>query len=585
MFHPIKVRLATILTLLTGLTVFSTPPDAVAQPEEDYPTPPEAVEKAGVPKGTVHGPHEFRSQLFPGTVRQYWVYVPAQYNPEQPPCLMVVQDGLGKARGWRLPTVLDNMIHSGDVPVQLGVFVSPGVVPAAGDDAQARYNRSFEYDAMGDRYARFLIEELLPDVARSWRFSSDPDDRCIAGSSSGAICAFTAAWERPDAFRRVFSTVGTYVGLRGGNEYPVLIRKTEPKPIRIFLQDGSNDLDIYAGSWWHANQSMLSALQFAGYDVNHVWGEGGHNGRHGAAIIPEALRWLWRDYPEPVTNVPGRERRTNLLLDGEDWQLVSDGHRFTEGPAVASNGHIFFTDIPNNRIHLVDRSGRVSIVQEDSGGANGLMVGPDDKLYVCEGNRQQVARYTMQGTRETFLTDIKANDIVVLADGSGYVTEPTARRVWHFTSDGTRTLADEGIEFPNGVITSPDQTALTVSDTRGRFCYSFRIQPDGTLTHRQKYGWLHVTDDLQSGADGMAVDTEGRTYVATSLGLQVLDQPGRVHFIIRKPKDAWLSNVVFGGPDRNILYVTCGDSVYKRKINATGVDPWKPPITPPKPRL
>ena len=557
---------------------------AVAQ-QEQYPTPPESVEKDGVPKGRIDGPHDFRSSIFPGTERQYWVYVPAQYDASKPACLMVVQDGLGKAKGWKLPTVLDNMIHSGEVPVQLGVFVTPGVVPAINDQAEARYNRSFEYDAMGDRYVRFLLEELLPEISKTYNISNDPNDRCIAGSSSGAICAFTAAWERPDAFRRIYSTVGTYVGLRGGNEYPVLVRKTEPKPLRIFLQDGSNDLDIYAGSWWNANLTMLSALQFAGYDVQHVWGEGGHNNAHGAAVLPEALRWLWRDYPEPIRNVAGKERRTDLLLDNEDWQLVSDGHRFTEGPAVGSNGEIYFTDIPNNRIHKVDAAGSVSVFAENTGGANGLMFGPDGLLYACQGSAAKVVRYRQDGSSEDFLTEIKGNDIVILHDGSGYVTEPGEKRIWHFTKDGTKRVVDTGIEFPNGVVASPDQTMLTVSDTRGRFCYSFRIQPDGSLIHKQEYGWLHVTDDLKSSADGMAVDSEGRTYVTTAMGLQVLDQPGRVHFIIRKPKAAWLSNVIFGGPDRNILYVTCGDSVYRRKVSATGVDSWQAPVKPPKPRL
>lgn len=570
-------RIPLLALLLAAATAFGQP--------ESYPIPPEAVEQPDVPKGKIDGPHEFRSELFPGTVREYWIYVPAGYDAAKPPCLMVVQDGYNKAKGWRLPTVLDNMIHSGDVPAQLGVFVTPGVVPAANDAAQARFNRSFEYDGLGDRYARFLTEELLPEVSKIYKFSQDPNDRCIAGSSSGAICAFTAAWERPDAFRRVFSTVGTYVGLRGGNEYPILIRKTEPKPLRIFLQDGSNDLDIYAGNWWNANQTMLSALQFSGYDVKHTWGEGGHNNIHGAAILPEALRWLWRDYPEPIRNVEGQPRRTNLLIDGEDWEVVSSGHKFTEGPAVSPTGHVVFTDIPNNRLHIIEDDGKVRVLAKDTGGANGLMFGPDEKLYACAGASGNVTRYSMQGSRELFLKDINANDIVILQDGSGYVSEPKAGKIWHFTPDGKKTVADEGIAMPNGLITSPDQTALTVSDTRGRFCYSFRIQPDGKLTDKQQYGWLHVTDELQSGADGMTVDTEGRTYVATALGIQVLDQPGRVHFIIRKPQNAWLSNVVFAGPEKNILYATCGDKVYRRKLNATGVDTTMAPVTPPKPRL
>ena len=588
LFHPQRKQLSMVrgfLVLFTITFVSAAVPDGVRGQQESYPVPPEAVVNDDTPHGRIDGPHEFRSTIFPGTVRQYWVYVPAQYDAAKPPCLMVVQDGYNKAKGWRLPTVLDNMIHDGDVPVQLGVFVTPGVVPAAGENAQARYNRSFEYDAMGNRYARFLLEELLPQVAKTYAFSDDPNDRCIAGSSSGAICAFTAAWERPDAFRRIFSTVGTYVGLRGGNEYPVLVRKTEPKPLRIFMQDGSNDLDIYGGNWWNANQTMLSALQFSGYDVKHVWGEGGHNGKHGAAVIPEALRWLWRDYPKPISNVEGKARRTNLLIEGEDWQLVSNGHRFTEGPAVSGAGEVFFTDIPNNRIHRIDSRDRVTVFAEDSGASNGLMFGPDGKLYSCEGKTGHVVRYTPDGRKQIFLRNIKGNDIVVLPDGSGYVTEPSARKVWHFTQGGDATVVDTGIEFPNGVITSADQTALTVSDTRGRFCYSFRIKSDGTLTHRQQYGWLHVTDQLQSGADGMTVDTEGRTYVTTALGLQILDQPGRVHFIIRKPNNGWLSNVVFGGTDRDILYVTCGDSVYKRRILATGVHPWENPVKPPKPRL
>jgi gluconolactonase len=173
------------------------------QREESYPVPPEAVIKAGVPQGKIEGPFSFRSEIYPGTERQYWVYVPAQYSPDKPACVTIVQDGLNRARGWRLPQILDNLIHDGSVPVQLGIFVNHGIVPEPTDNAQPRFNRSFEYDSLGDRYARFLIEELLPEVQKSWTVSDEPNDRCLAGASSGGICAFNAAWERPDAFRRV----------------------------------------------------------------------------------------------------------------------------------------------------------------------------------------------------------------------------------------------------------------------------------------------------------------------------------------------------------------------------------------------
>lgn len=573
------------MRLLTLTCLLSLTSSLLAQPQENYPPHPDSLVKEGVPQGEIKGPFQWESKIFPGTVREYGIYVPQQYDPAQPVCVMIVQDGIRKAKGWKIPTTLDNLIHEGAVPIQIGIFVSPGVVPAPNENAQPRFNRSFEYDGMGDRYARFLTEEILPAVKKDYNLSENPNDYLLAGSSSGAIAAFTAAWERPDHFRRVFSSVGTFVGLRGGNEYPILIRKHETKPIRIFLQDGSNDLDIYGGSWFHSNQQMLSALKFSGYDVNHVWGEGGHNGKHSTAIMPDALRWLWRDYPEPIEAGTPPQRRTDLLIPGEDWELVSEGHKFTEGPAVNEKGEVFFTDIPNGKIHRIAADGTVSVFKDNSPGANGLMFGADDKLYTCQNGNQRIVRYTADGTEEVVVEDAPSNDILILP-GFGYFTDPTNKKVWQFTFDGKKTLVDEGIEFPNGVIASPDQTLLTVSDTRGRFTYSYQIQPDGTLKHKQVYGHLHLPDETgQSGADGMAVDTEGRTYVTTRVGLQVLDQLGRVHFIIRKPQAAWLSNVVFGGENLDVLYVTCGDKVYKRKIKATGVMPWKAAVTATKPRL
>src|SRR5438552_5496660 len=278
-----------------------------------------------------------RSKIFPGTVRDYWVYVPKQYDPAKPACVHVNQDGIQ----FNAPAVFDELISKKEMPVVIGVFVMHGRVKATSNQALDRFNRSYEYDGLGDNYARFLLEELLPEVekkttsdGRPIRLSHDGSDRAIAGASSGAICAFTAAWERPEAFRRVFSSVGTYVGLRGGNNYPTLIRKTEPKPIRIFLQDGSSDLNIYGGDWWMANQEMERALRFAGYEVNHVWGEGGHNGQQATQIFPEAMRWLWKDWPAPVKAGLGSQQLREVLLPGEDWKLVADGYRFTEGPAA-----------------------------------------------------------------------------------------------------------------------------------------------------------------------------------------------------------------------------------------------------------
>lgn len=558
---------------------------AVAQ--ESYDPHPDTRPQDGVPAGEIKGPFEWKSEIYPGTVRNYWLYVPAQYHPSKPTPVLVLQDGLNRAKGWNVPTSLDNLIHKGKVPPQIGIFIDHGKVPAPTADAQPRFNRSFEYDSLGDRYARFLLEEILPEVARDYNLSDDPNDRAIGGASSGAICAFNVAWERPDAFRRVISTIGTYVDLRGGGEFPTLIRKFEPKPIRVFLQDGSNDLNLYAGSWWHANLSMLSALQYAGYDVKHAWGEGGHNGKHAAAIMPEILTWIWRDYPQPIEAGVAPSRRTDILLPGEDWELVSEGHSYTEGPAVNARGEVYFSDIPNSRIHKIDSRGNVSVFAENTGGTNGLMFGPDGLLYgVARDDEQIVSYHPDSGERTVILRNAPGNDCVVLSRGDGYYTDPANHCIWHVDQDGMRTLVDEGIDRPNGLICSPDQTLLWVADSTGRFLYSFQIQPDGSLRYKQQYGHLHIPDErLASGADGMAVDTEGRVYVATHVGLQVLDQLGRVHLILDRPQRKKLSNVVFGGEDFDTLYVTCTDKVYRRKVKARGVNPWQPPVAPPKPGL
>lgn len=552
-----------------------------------YPVHPDSMPQDGVPRGEIKGPFEWRSEIFPGTVREYAIYVPAQYDASRPACSMIVQDGLRKAQQWKLPTVLDNLIHQGDIPVQIGIFVSPGVVPAANENAQARYNRSFEYDGMGDRYARFLLEEILPEVSRTYNLSTDPNDRLIAGSSSGAICAFTAAWERPNEFRRVFSAVGTYVSLRGGDEYPSLIRKYENKPIRVFLQDGSNDLDIYAGSWWVANQAMLSSLRFAGYDVAHVWGEGGHNGKHSTAIMPDALRWLWRGYPEPIRPGTPPKRRTELLLPDEDWELVSSGHGYTDSPAVNGAGEVFFADRESGKIHVVQLDGKVTTFTDAGEGIGGLMFGPSGSLFGCHRGEKAIVRFSKTGEMETVVADTMCNDLVMLHDGTGYFTDPEQQQVCRFTASGETTVVANGISFPNGIIVSPDQTQLFVSDTRGRFSYAFMIAEDGSLQHGQKYGHLHVPDSSSfSGADGWTVDTQGRRYLTTKLGLQVFDQLGRCHLILSFPAEtAWMSNVCFGEPKLDTLYLTCEDKVFRRKINATGAVSWKAPVKPPRPGL
>ncbi|MBL8232236.1 MAG: SMP-30/gluconolactonase/LRE family protein [Bryobacterales bacterium] len=559
-------------------------------PGQEYVLGPDSQRQPGVPKGAVTQ-HKWTSKIFPGTVRDYWVYVPAQYDAAKPAALMIFQDGGGFAReegAWRTPTVLDNLIHKKEMPVTIGIFINPGVLPALSEDQQSRYNRSFEYDAVSDRYARFLIEEILPEVSKKYNLSTNPNDRGIAGSSSGGICAFTAAWFRPDQFRRVLSFIGSYTNLRGGHQYASWIRKAEPKPLRVFLQDGSNDQNIYSGHWFIGNQDLYEALKYAGYEASFLVGNEGHNSKHGSAILPDALRWLWQGHPKPIAKpftIGDRQFVMSILGPDNEWELVSEGHKFTEGPAADKQGNVFFTDIPNNRIHRIGVDGKVTVFKEDTGGANGLMFGPDGRLYACQNGRKRIVAYGMDGTESTIAEGVNSNDLVINSKGEIYFTEPPAKRVWFIDAKGNKRVVHEGIEFPNGVMLSPDQSLLTVADYRGKWIWSFQIQPDGSLANEQPFYRMETGDESSmSAADGMSMDIEGHLYVATRIGVQVCDQPGRVVAIIGKPHSGALSNVTFGGADMQTLFVTAGDRVYKRRVTRKGVSPWTV-VKPPQPRL
>ena len=293
-----------------------------AAPQDDqYVLGPDSLPKEGVPHGKVIAMEPWHSKIYEGTVRDWWIYVPAQYDATKPAAVMVFQDG-GKAKpedkNFAGPNnavfVFDNLIAAKQMPVTIGIFISPGSFPAGKEGEKPRSNRSFEYDTPSDQYVRFLLEEILPEVGKSYKLTDDPERRGIVGGSSGGICAFTAAWEKPDAFRKVVSHIGSFTNIRGGYIYPAAIRQTKlenstnayntpelkklldsRRKIRVFLQDGRNDLDNQFGNWPLANQDMAAALKFAGWDYDFKLGEGTHNGKHGASMFPDTMRWLWRD--------------------------------------------------------------------------------------------------------------------------------------------------------------------------------------------------------------------------------------------------------------------------------------------------
>jgi enterochelin esterase family protein len=289
----------------------ATPP---ANPDLHYQLGPDSLPREGVPKGEVRGPFTLPSEAYPGTQHTYWVYVPAQYDPGVAASLMIFNDGQAFKNmdgDLRAPNVLDNLIYRREIPVMLAVFINPGRRPDQPEPTPQEWgdrttNRPTEYNSLDDKYARVIVNELMPALYKDYNVSKDPDRHGIGGASSGAIAAFTVAWERPNEFRRVLSMIGSFTNLRGGHAYADIVRKTDRKPLRVYLQDGRNDnrgrgRDEAAPydetrDWFLQNVKLMQALSEKGYDLNYTWGIGRHGQKQAGAIMPDMMRWLWRDH-------------------------------------------------------------------------------------------------------------------------------------------------------------------------------------------------------------------------------------------------------------------------------------------------
>jgi sugar lactone lactonase YvrE len=461
-------------------------------------------------------------------------------------------------------------------------------------------------------------------VGKDYKLSHDPLRRAIGGISSGGICAFTVAWERPDAFGKVLSNVGSFTNIRGGDIYPGLIRKSERKPIRVFLQDGSGDLNNQFGNWPLANQQMAAALKLAGYDYRFEFGDGGHTPKQGGAILPEAMRWLWRgandesilskietksDEGVEVQNQSAQGQSASspiqaalgdvlkdmlpqfhrlvtpasplaeILADGQTWEVVADGLKFAKGLAVNADGVLYFSDLGGNRIYRLNAQGRAEVFIDNSGQTGGIAFGPNGRLYACQLSSNRIVAFDKQGQQsEVTHAEVTPTDLCVTLDGGIYFTAPENRTVNYISPKGIVALVDrsvtsaEGIGRSTGIALWPGQGTLVVADSIGSRLWAFRIEPDGGLAYKSPFYRVQTPpDNAASGADGIAVDSRGRIYAATYAGIQVLDPQGRLVGIIDNPSSAFVSNVKFGGPKLDVLYAASNDKIYRRQLKATGI--------------
>ena len=533
-----------------------------------------------VPKGDIIRFTFNQSKIFPGTTREVTVYVPKQYDGSKPACVWVDQDRMN----WNDDTVLDNLIARKEVPVIIDIGISPGQVNYPGQDAlghpgQKRNNRQFEYDVVSDDYVRFLLEELFPAVeqqktpdGRVLKLSRDGNDCGISGGSSGGICAMTAAWERPSSFTRVLSAIGSFDNLHGGDRFPDLIRKTEPKPIRVFLQDGSNDLNWFAGDWFLANQRMDRALEWAGYEHAHLWGDRGHDAAQAVRAFPDILRYLWKDWPAAVkTGETQNDIFRNTFGDNKEWQLIWEGKQTPIALAANAKGDVFFNNPSDGKCYKIDAAGKATPFLAHVSGDADMAFGSDGRLYQIEAAAGRIVAYDPQGVASVITTGIRGNGIVALPHNRFYVSEPSLdggpSRIWLIGADGSKKVMDSGDYFSGPLgIDAPAYSYLSIADSTSHWIYSCQSLPDGTLQYRQRYTQLEEPV-IEGNAEvtGICVLPDDKILAATQLGVQIAN--GSLVFGIVPVPGGAVKSIAMGGPAFDILYVTSGNKIYTRKTN------------------
>jgi gluconolactonase len=556
------IYLLLVFTLKTGLVCYSG-----------------EVNLGEIPHGRIVSFGYAESKIFPGTQRSVTVYIPEQIDSRIPACVYVQQDGFDQRQNLNL--ILDSLIANHEIPVTVGVFVTPGYVHLSDKNAMGRPNRCFEYDNVGDNYVRFLLEEILPAVAKNYHLNltKNGNDRAIGGVSSGGISAFNAGWEHPDAFSRIYCVSGSFVGFRGGNMFPVFIRKTEAKPLRVYLTTGTQDMENCAGDWSLLDMEMDKALKFSGYDYQFLLLKGGH-GVGWKDHFAEAMRFLWKGWPSPVKAGLSAPRIRDIILPEEGWQLVKGDFHDIRGAACNSKGEVFFTDMSMNKIYRIAADGNINEFRSNTGFCNGLSFGANDELYTVSTKTGKIMRYDTSGTQMLYADGIHGYYILANPDGGVYITgkdhlnEPD--KIW-LVRDGRKDIVDYGLKSATGIAMTPDRNFLTIGEGQSHFAFSYQIMPDGKLVNRERFFSLHLQDwEENAGVEALCYDKEGHLYVATRLGIQVCTWDGPTQVILPLPNGR-VTGICFGGADLDMLFAFCGDKVYKRKLknHALGAfTPW-----------
>ena len=491
------------------------------------------------------------SHIYPGTEREILVYVPQQYTGDVPACLLVCMDGIL----YDATTVMDNLIASGEMPVTIGLFVNPGVVYDEEGEV-VRYNRCKEFDSTDDLFVQFLEQEVLAKVegmqtlsGKTIMLSNDANDRAITGASSGGIAAFTAAWNRPDLFSRVYTTVGTFVAMRGGHEYPAIVRKTEPKPLRIYMQDGWYDVwNPIFGEWFEYNLLMESAFNFAGYEVFHKWDRGNHSIKYGTLAFPDAMRWLWKGYPARVQKGwSNNGMLKEILIEGEDWQeLVLPVELDSKDIFATADSSVVFA--LHSHIYKVSADGK------------------------CEQVGQLKSGERLMGDKLTARGSTLYKNGVKVADGLSGL-----QAVQELEDDKFLALCNDRAKYQDNVwsvsagersvVIAPDYRFCVTAEQNTHHLISTIISQQGEMKYSEPFYYLHdLSNGVSQPTGNMAFDTNGNLYVATSMGVQVADHNGRVRAILSLPAGS-VHSLAFSG---RYLYVQCGDRLFVRKMKAEG---------------